>query len=208
MHQQRSEEQMSQPNLIGILTNVDGHIPGVPALTRNYKAVEITAQKRLSSRWQLLGSYRYARLTGNYEGGDQNAGPAGNYALSPFTQFTWAEGPLPNDIRHMVKLFGSYQLLSNLNTGVAFYFQTGRPITALINVVDYGDFLLSPRGELGRTDSVTSVDIHADYAIPIFRKQQISVGLDIFNVFNSQALTDVDPYAGELLCRRSHVRGA
>ena len=188
------------------MTNVDGHIPGVPALTRNYEAVEITAEKRLSSRWQLLGSYRYARLTGNYEGGDQNFGPAGNYALSPFTQFTWAEGPLPNDIRHMVKLFGSYQLLSNLNTGIAFYFQTGRPITPIIGVIDYGEFLYAPRGDLGRTDSVTSVDIHADYAIPIFRKQQISVGLDIFNVFNAQALTSIDQLAGESFYRRSYER--
>lgn len=192
------EEQISDPSLIGVITNVDGHIPGLPALTRDYNALEITAQKRLSSRWQLLGSYRYAHLTGNYEGGDQNAGSAGNFALSPFTQFTWAEGPLPNDIRHMVKLFGSYQLLSNLNTGVAFYFQTGRPITRLVDVVDYGIFLLSPRGDLGRTDSVTSVDVHADYAIPIFRKQQVSVGMDIFNVFNVQAVTSVEELGGEV----------
>jgi hypothetical protein len=175
---------------------VDGHIPGVPALTRDYKALEITAEKRFSARWQLMGSYRYARLIGNYEGGDQNAGPAGNFALSPFTQFRWAEGPLSNDIRHMVKIFGSYQLRSNLNTGIAFYFQTGRPITPVAYNDELGDFLIAPRGTNGRTDSVTSVDIHADYTIPVVRKQNVSLGLDVFNVFNSQAVTGFEQLAG------------
>ena len=161
-------------------------------ITKRWKS---TAEKRFSTRWQLLGSYRYARLTGNYEGKHQSFGLAGNYALSPFTQFTWAEGPLSNDIRHMVKLSGSYQVRSNLNTGVAFYFQTGRPITAIVNG-DYGDFLFGPRGDLGRTDSVTSVDLHADYGIPVFREQQITVGLDIFNVFNLQSVTGVEQLAG------------
>ena len=189
------EEQEDGP---WILTNVDGHIPGVPALVRNYKALEITAEKRLSNRWQLLGSYRYAHLNGNYEGGDQNISAAGNFALSPTSEFVWAEGPLSNDIRHMVKVFSSYQLLSNLNTGVAFYFETGRPITPFARHV-VGAFYIAPRGSYGRTDSVTSVDFHADYSIPIFGKQQVSLAMDIFNVFNSHAVTGVEQMAGTFI---------
>ena len=93
---------------------------------RDYKAVEITAEKRLSNRWQLMASYRYAQLIGNYEG--RNGGvfrSPGALALSPFTEFAWAKGPLPNDIRNMVKLFSSYQW-RELNTGSRFLF-SNRP---------------------------------------------------------------------------------
>ena len=34
----------------------------------NYNAVEFTANKRLSNRWSLTSSYRWSRLTGNFEG--------------------------------------------------------------------------------------------------------------------------------------------
>lgn len=35
---------------------------------RQYDALELTVEKRLSDSWQLLGSYRMSRLFGNYEG--------------------------------------------------------------------------------------------------------------------------------------------
>lgn len=184
--------QMDQtlPGIIGVLTNVDGHLPGVPALVRDYKAIEITLEKRVSNRWQLMGSYRYAQLIGNYEGGDSNIGPAANYAVSSFNRFDYSRGPLPNDIRNMVKLFSSYQW-RDLNYGVSFYFQTGRPISAL-TVGDLGSFLVSPRGSYGRTDAITSLDVHADYSIHILQNQQATIGFDVFNLFNSHGVTAVN----------------
>ena len=34
----------------------------------DYNAVELTANKRLANRWSLASSYRWSRLTGNFEG--------------------------------------------------------------------------------------------------------------------------------------------
>jgi hypothetical protein len=181
-----------------ILTNVDGHVPGLPAAVRDYRALEITAQNRFSDRWLFLGSYRYARLMGNYEGGDQNVGSSADFALSPLTKFTYSEGPLSNDIRHMVKLFNSYEVLNNLNAAVAFYFQTGRPITPLAAVqtsigISDAVYLLYARGAFGqRTDYITQIDVHADYSIPVRRNQQLTFGLDVFNLFNSEGVLEVD----------------
>lgn len=180
-----------------ILTNVDGHVPGLPEAIRDYRAVEITAQKRFSDRWLFLGSYRYATLTGNYEGGDQNVGSGADFALSDLTRFTYGEGPLSNDIRHMVKLFSSYEVRNNLNAAVAFYFQTGSPITPFgarqtwIGISDQF-FLLSPRGDSERTDSIVQVDVHADYGVKVLRNQQFTIGIDIFNLFNAEGILDVD----------------
>ncbi|MCI0445828.1 hypothetical protein L0152_21765, partial [bacterium] len=182
-----------------ILTNADGHIPGVTKLTRNYKALEITIQKRLSARLQLMGSYRYAQLIGNYERGERNDSTAADFRISPLTQFAGIEGPLSNDIRNMVKVFGSYQWKENLNTGIAFDFQTGRPITArnVFNTFLFYDFEspAMPRGALGRTDSITSVDVHADYSFTVLKSQQLTFGIDIFNVFNSHGVLFVDEVA-------------
>lgn len=184
--------QMDQtlPGIIGVLTNVDGHLAGVPELVRDYKAIEITVEKRLSNRWQLMGSYRYAQLIGNYEGGDSNLSSAANYAVSSFNRFEYSSGPLPNDIRNMVKLFSSYQWRA-LNTGASFYFQTGRPISAFTEG-DLGAFLVSPRGGYGRTDPITSLDVHADYSIHVLQDHQVTVGFDVFNLFNSHGVTAVD----------------
>jgi hypothetical protein len=181
-----------------ILTNVDGHVPGLPEAVRDYQALEITAQNRFSDRWLFLGSYRYARLMGNYEGGDQNVGSAADFAFSSLVRFDYIKGPLSNDIRHMVKLFNSYEVLNNLNAGVAFYFQTGRPITPLAAVqtsigISDAVYLLYPRGAFGqRTDSITQVDVHTDYSIAVRRNQQITFGLDVFNLFNSEGVLEVD----------------
>lgn len=178
---------------LGILTNVDGHTPGYPAFVRDYKALQITADERLSDRWQLMGSYRYAQLIGNYEGQDRSA--AGDFADSPSVHFNYEVGPLPNDIRHMIKIFSSYQILKNLDTGISFYFQTGHPIRKLAL---YGGFphastvLLSSRESMTRTDPQSSVDLHAEYALTFGKSQQITFGFDLFNLFNSYAVTDVD----------------
>ena len=185
--------ELDQSRVTGLLTNVDGHIPGLPALVRDYKAFEITVEKRFTDRWQLMGSYQYAHLTGNYEGGDANIGPAADFALSPLTRFAYETGPLSGDIRNMVKLFSAYQW-RRLNTGISFYFQTGKPITAL-GEGDLGVVLISPRGSYGRTDSISSVDVRADYSIPVVGNQQITLAMDVFNLFNSHGVTDVDQLA-------------
>jgi hypothetical protein len=183
------------------ITNLDGHYPGSPDLSREFKALEFTADKRLSDRWQLLASYRYAQLTGNYEGlfrrDNGQSAPhltSTDFAVSPFIGFTYEEGPLPNDIRHSMKLFASYQWDMGLNTGLSFTFSGGRPITELGAIPRYGnnERLLTPRGALGRTDSIVTLDLHADYAIRISKGgQRISLGLDVFNLFNSQSVIAV-----------------
>jgi len=174
-----------------IFTNVDGHIPGIPALERNYGSFQLSVEKRFSDQWQILGSYTYARLTGNYAGDDRSG--AADFAVSAMAPFNYVSGPLPNDIRHVVKLFGNYQL-QNLNTGIAFYFQTGSPRTKSIGLSQdpvgfVSSFILEePRGASGRADSITNIDLHADYNLPGFRDQKFTIGADVFNVFNSQGV--------------------
>jgi hypothetical protein len=53
---QTVENWLDGSSSVYIFTNVDGHIPGIPALERNYGSLQISAEKRFSDRWQILGS--------------------------------------------------------------------------------------------------------------------------------------------------------
>jgi hypothetical protein len=196
-----AEEYLSGVNYKPFLANLDGHYPVFPELSRDYKALELTFEKRLMQNWLILGSYRYAHLTGNYEGlyhreSDQSAPNVtltADFANSPLLGFAYDEGPLPNDIRHSVKIFGSYQWEIGITAGIGLRFQSGRPISNFSAFTPYSYASLpTPRGSKGRTDSVSSIDIHADYNIHLGSSHDtITLGVDIFNLFNSQAAVEV-----------------
>lgn len=184
------------------ITNQDGHYPGYSPFIRNYNAVEITAEKRFSNSWQMLGSWRIAKLKGNYEGlfrrdnaqSDPNITSLGDFAPSQGLGFTYAEGPLTNDVLHIVKVFSSYQWNNGLTTGVGINFATGTPITELGAIPFYGsqERALSPRGGVGRTDNIFNFDVHADYMLNLGGgDQRLGLGFDAFNIFNEQSVVTV-----------------
>ncbi len=188
-----------------LITNADGHYPGFPKLEREYQALELTAQRRYSDGWQVLGSYRYARLRGNYEGQfaretgikSPHYSPLSDLAASPWMAYTFDEGPLPNDVEHTVKVHGSYRWELGLSAGLAFNYASGRPVTALGAVPGSGSQVrvLSPRGALGRLEAITQLDLRAQYDFRLGSDRTIAVGVDVFNVFDARAVTEVVPNA-------------
>ena len=88
-------------------------------------------------------------------------------------------------------MFGSYNMDNGLTLGAGLNFNTGTPITQLGAIPFYGstERVLTPRGSEGRLDSVTTFDIHADYALKLGGgSHAVQLGLDIFNLFNSQSV--------------------
>jgi hypothetical protein len=143
--------------------------------THIYNAVEITADRRLSNNWSLLGSYRWSRLRGTYEGfyrDDNGQSDPGITSLYDFPtndrsyttigvpQFGYSgdvrflgalgEGPLPLDRPHQVKLYGSYQLHLGLTLAGGLNIGSGKPLTAFAASPVYqngGEIPLTPRGD-------------------------------------------------------------
>jgi hypothetical protein len=183
---------------------------------RQYDAVELYADKRLSDKWSLQASYRWSRLHGDYEGfyrNDNNQSDPGLTSLADqpindptFTEigavrFGWrgdirylgrlGAGPLPNDRTHQVKLFGSYGPIGGLNLGNGFLLGSGRPLTPFAA----RGFPEGPRGSgiqtndgfKERTPVEFSFDLHADYTVPIGSRQLLLMA-DIFNLFNRQGV--------------------
>ncbi|HEV8319160.1 MAG TPA: TonB-dependent receptor [Vicinamibacterales bacterium] len=152
---------------------------GIPQATfedavHKYHAVEVLFDKRLSNNWSFFGSYRWSRLTGNFEGFYRSDNNQSDPAITSLFDFPTNDpsytqlgtpmfgyrgdirylgcslgcGVLPNDRTHQVKLFGTYQLRA-VNLGLAFNAGTGRSLTNLAanpNYANSGEIPVTVRG--------------------------------------------------------------
>ena len=183
-----------------------------PAAKRIYKGYQFEVQKRFTNNFTMLASYVYATLQGNYDGlfapytqprgtADPNisalydyydfftSGPVVNGVAQPVT----ASGNLSNDRRSIAKLSGVYVAPFNLSVGLAFYYQTGIPISRIgfSNAYTRPEFFLERRGSEGRTQSNYDVDLHLGYPL-VLGPVQLTFLADIFNLFNNQRIIAVD----------------
>jgi hypothetical protein len=139
-----------------------------------YNAVEFTANRRLANNWSLASSYRWSRLTGNFEGFFRNDNGQSDPGISslydyPTNDPTYASiggpqfgyvgdvqflgsagnGPLPLDRTHDVKVYGTYAFDMGLNVSVGLELESGAPLTAFAAHPIYdagGEIPLTPRG--------------------------------------------------------------
>jgi hypothetical protein len=168
---------------------------------RDYRAVEVTLQRR-QTNWQLFSSFLYARAKGDYEGLYSNT----YNALAPnWTQAydlpdfqVNAFGKLAADRPYQLKVHGSYSFPFRLTLSEAFLFSAGSPISAMGPEIEvgYGNgvIFLLPRGSQGRTPNYWTLDLHADYVLPLLnrRSNALSVIVDIFNAANNHQVLSVD----------------
>jgi hypothetical protein len=178
-----------------------------PESIRKYAAVDVTFERAWDGVWLLNAAYTWSHSWGNNEGyirSDNGQDDAGLTTL--FDQpglLDGAYGNLPNDRRHAVKVFGSYQVTDDLNIGVNMQWQSGRPKNAFgyhptdLFAQAYGSesFFangeLVPRGSLGTTSSVLTIDVTASYNLNISDDYDITLRADVFNVLNSDTATEV-----------------
>ena len=167
---------------------------------RNYNALVLTANKRLSHNFIVLASYTYSRTLGNYPGLFQ----ASNGQIDPniSTQYDLREllvnrdGPLPNDRPHNLKLTGAYNIPlgdGGVTLGGTFDAISGRPIE-VIGANPYGsnETFILPRGSGGRTPTIYSVDLRLAYGRTFSKGFRLDFTCDVFNVFNFHEVREVD----------------
>ncbi len=185
-----------------IIRNPKG--PYHPDPSRKYDAVTLMIDKRLHDNWQVLASYTYSELRGNYEGYfRRDNGQSDPFITSAFDfpylvdpevwQYTSEDGKLPSDRPHVFNMFGSYRFKNGLNLGLSLKIQSGVPITKLgYNEVygNGGEIVLEPRGASGRGPTTSNVGLHFDYPIDMksigWGGKSLEVSLDIFNLLNQQ----------------------
>lgn len=171
-----------------------------PEAKRLFRGVQVDLTKRFSNNWQMLASYLWSELEGNYDGEFApftNIGPDPNIsaAYDYYDFFTDGQnrgeitntGPLSNDRRHQFKVSGVYVTPFALNVGLAAYYRTGTPLTRYGFSDAYGryEFFLTKRGAEGRTPDTYEADLHLGYPLAV-GPVTINVLLDVFNVLNAQ----------------------
>jgi hypothetical protein len=182
-----------------------------PPAIRKYYAAEFFFEKINNGKWWLQGSYTLSHSYGNDEGyvlSDIAQTDAGITELYDYPQLMDGRyGNLANDRRHKFKLFGAYKLTDEWQIGANLLVQSGTPKLAIgyypgsdANLQAYGaayfynNGVLVPRGSLGNTPLVKQLDLTVKYA-PTWGRRKLSLGLDVFNVFNSHTPTEVYQYA-------------
>ncbi len=176
-----------------------------PKAKRKYNSFEVFFE----SNWDrafLQGSYTFAKGIGNTEGGvKSDIGQADTGTTQDFDYPELAEGSygyLPNDRRHSLKLFGSYDLTDTLSIGGNFIAQSGRPINCFGyhpinsgygNSYFYCDGVLMPRGTSGRLPWTQKVDMNVIWK-PTFASEHLTFKVDVFNLLNSRTAINVNEF--------------
>ncbi len=186
---------------------------------RFYRALEFTATKRFTNNWQIITSYVYSSLTGNYEGlfrndnGQSDPNITSLFDLQSLLNNTY--GRLPNDRPHQFKFNGSYRTPWKLLVSGNFYAQSGTPFNMLIPHPIYGnnEGFNVQRGtavvpvvaatqagfpnkveSIGshRTPTTMNLDLGVHYPIKLGEGKELRLTGDWFNVFNSQRGVTLD----------------
>jgi outer membrane receptor protein involved in Fe transport len=195
----------------------------VPKPKREYRQVQLTAQKRFSNNWSMYAAYTWSQLEGNYDGTyqrstgqlDPNINSSYDYVDfmyvvdtdNPFT--TELDGPLSNDRAHQFKVSGFYNFDFGFEIGATAYWQEGRPLSAQgwSDAYRNNELWLTQRGALGTMPAEYEMDLHFAYPLRLGDTMNLTFALDIFNVLNRQGVTDVDQLydlsEGELVPNRA-----
>ncbi|HXY00388.1 MAG TPA: carboxypeptidase regulatory-like domain-containing protein [Candidatus Limnocylindrales bacterium] len=178
---------------------------------RIYKALEFEVNKSFSHNWALIANWRWAKLSGNYEGAFRNDNGQADPGISSLFDLTEGAfgllgaqqgiGPLNTDRRHVVNVYATYVLdrtkMKGLTLGSGVRIQTGVPLTTLYAQYAYqnpGEVPLFGRGDLGRAPTTGTVDAHAEYPWKLTEKLSLKFGFDAFNIANSKRTTLIDEF--------------
>ncbi len=154
---------------------------------RAYQGIELTARKRFSNRWMMMGAFTYNDTTAHYGGPDVSYQDPTNVAQQDGRQL----GTL--NVRWVAKLSGMYQLPKGFSTGGFLNIREGFPF--------YPNILTPNRaGGLGvanvdiypiatkRYDSMTLFDWRVDKRIGLGGSRRLDLMATLFNVFNANTV--------------------
>jgi hypothetical protein len=182
-----------------IIAELDG------AFTRYYEA-SVEGEWR-GDRAFIRGSYTWSHYYGNFDqdntalGNDTNIFIGSSNIADGAGRQIWdfRYGDLRGDRRHIVKVYGVYQLPWNATTGAFALFQSGQPweqwsylpYTSLTSSTSSVNRYAEPAGSR-TTDDHYQLDLNYTHNF-LVRGFNIQLDLDVFNVFDNQTGYNPDP---------------
>jgi len=167
-------------------------ITNVPEAFRRYRAVEFSANKRMSNNWSGQFSWVYSKITGNYDNTTQlgNTATFDDPNLDPRVQ-PFLSGRLTRDNPHIAKLLGLYKAPWDLTLSGIFFYTSGNTFARTVRVAlpqGREDLLFEPRGS-ERLDNQPRLDFRAEKGLRFAPGKRATVSLEAFNLFNNSAVT-------------------
>lgn len=179
----------------------DPSVPDFPKAKRDYTALELTLQKRLSNNWALWASYTYSRLEGNYSGlasSDENGRTSPNvnrffdHIENTFDRFGRpVEGRLATDRPHRFSAQFIYQFPWRMTVSLNQYAASGIPISEEALTGASVPFFPYGRGNLGRTETLTQTDLGVFQNFK-FGNFDLQLSLTVLNLFDEKNVTSRD----------------
>lgn len=160
----------------------------------SYNAVEFTAVKRLTNKWQVLAGFTIQRQKGTFGRGFSDEATGDNFT-DPNLAINRNNNYLNLDSTYVFKIDGTYDLPWKFGTSVNFQHYTGFPIqpTATFNV-DNGqgvpvpeNIILQPAG-IQRLPSVNQLNLRFSREFVFNDHWRLLPTVDFFNLTNSQTV--------------------
>ena len=170
---------------------------------RDYQAVEVVLEKRLSNNYFFNVNYTYSRLRGNYSGlanTDETSGGLNGIARSdPGVNRSFDlpsiggtargeddYGPLATDRPHVLNAFGAYNFewpgKSNSTQFSVFQtFQSGTPQTTFVSF--FAATIFDKRGDLGRSPMYSQTDLGVSHTYKFGRDNRFALNGNV-NILN------------------------
>jgi outer membrane receptor protein involved in Fe transport len=169
-----------------------------PKPVRDYDAVTLYFTKVFAEDWLAQASYTASYLRGNYAGlfrpETQQLDPNINSDFDLRSLLINRDGPLPGDRTHQVKLYGAKDWIltpeHHVTTGVSFRGKSGTPTGYFGSHTVYGldEAFILPRGSGPRNPWEFGADLAIGYRFQIDKDKSVQASIDIFNIFNFQAM--------------------
>ncbi len=175
-------------------------------LKRYYKAIELTAEKRFSTNWQILASYTLSRAEGNHEASfsTQLFDYAGTTCNVPAVGTEPAvsgdcpdilahnrRGLLSYDVTHLVKVFAAYTLplsIVNITAAPSFTFTSGLPYQQqqIFNInADTDVYYYTQKGS-SRLPNWYALNFALAADFKVFGPLQLGIKGEVLNLTNQQ----------------------
>ncbi|MEX1827716.1 TonB-dependent receptor plug domain-containing protein [Luteibacter sp. CQ10] len=187
---------------------------GFSHLKRNYYGLDIYLSHPFDGKWSGKVDYLYSRSYGNTEGQVRSDTNQGSVAASRDWDYAslmdYANGYQPNDRKHQLKLYGSYQIAPEWMVSGNITVQSGRPKECLGRYISngmetdpagYGSYyhfcnnMPSRPGDAGRQPWQELVDVSIEYR-PLWAERKLAFSASIFNLLNQQRPDITDPVSG------------
>ena len=170
-----------------------GLLSDFPRATREYTALELTAEKHGGKNFDFYASYVLSRNYGNHPGLFTSAWGIAPTITNQFDlpeMLVNATGLLPNDRTHVFKFFGSYRWPFGLVLGTSIIWQSGTPLSELGGSSFGGMWnnFIGQRGSVGRTPALFDLNFRVTYDLSRIMNSswKPKIVLDLFHLTSTQ----------------------